>query len=331
MSEVWQGKKWPPAPPGFLFLAPAFIEIGRHLFPNEWKDDWGGLEMPGLPPRMVRDADAATREYAHIVLSIGEESYSPDFEEPPASLPALGQTPLSQLGEFRPLAALGTQSATLPAVIGRPAGYWFTDQQWDFFRSFVHDQRERARPILAKVDVAAEWLYARVFTRQITPYILLAGKGGDWRASDVNDWLPPKVEVRGMRVRSCRLLPGVAAAPSGTHWIFVSKEELLAALAADRRSVPASPEPDADEHHRNINGRSGETMTAAQVQRATDFAANALRAHPYAKRDVLREDTRAAVGLVTENQWKTKIWPLAREQAGLARRKDPGRPKKSDG
>jgi hypothetical protein len=327
MNEIWQGKKWPPAPPGFLFLAPAFTVIGRHLFPHDWKDEWGGFEMPSLPPRAIREANEATREYAHIVLSIGADDYSPDYEERPQSLLSLGQSPGPRLGELGTLATLGA-----PAAAGRSPGYWFTDEHWDFFRSFVHAQRERDKPILAKVEVAAEWLYDRVFTRQITPYILLAGKGGDWRASEVNDWLPPQAEVRAMRVRSCRLQPGVAAAPNGSHWIFVNKEELSAALAADRRRLPKPAEQaPVDPHQGEANGQAGDQMTAAQVRRATEFAANALRADRYAKRDVLLEGTRAAVGLVTENQWKTRIWPHAREMAGLPRRKEPGRPKKSDG
>jgi hypothetical protein len=227
-DELWADEQnWPLRPDGYCFLVPAINRIGRHLFADEWRDDFPCDEF-FTAPKSVGEADANTRAWAHRVLNvILGDRYTPDFVEGGRSIADLSSgflASLAPLGNLDSLASEDTQT-----LDRRERGYWFDAEQWQTFRNYLHYKNEQKKPNLLKVRRAAEWLYNRVFDGSIVPYVRHI-EGGGWQVSPPDDWQMRTPEALRQRIRYCRLVPGKPAWPSGNHWIFIKIDELDRAL-----------------------------------------------------------------------------------------------------
>lgn len=328
--ELWADQKyWPLTPKGYLFIVPAFNRIGRHLYGDAWHDEFPAKNPLPLPPARPEEADEAIRAWAHSLLSLTDgDAYSADYREPPQqplSLLTLGsQTPvtgsLARLGEG--LLAAGPTGEFGP----EQTGYRFTSHQWDRFRAVVHYQNELMKPDLEKVRIAARWLYDAVFAGTVLPHLMKQG-GGDWRASEPDDWMMPDLDRLRLRIRYARMVPGQAGSMAGSHWIFLPEPALSSALdATPQRSAASSalPEPTTSEAPTAGDDRAAAITTSAMVKQATDHVAELLRGNPYLKRGDAFISVRDVLGHVSQNQLVRSVWPDAREAAGLPRKATSG-------
>lgn len=338
-AELWAGRGWPLTDDDHEFLVPAFNRIGRHLHGEDWRDHYPSLEPLQVNARTVEEASPEERAWAHRVLfALAPDTYQEDYEEPPpqlGTLAALGAGHLPAYGGS--LNTLGRSEILEPSR--RASGWWFSKSDWERFRTAIHYQNELQKPRLAMVDEAARWLFNRVVRREIIPCAQHRLSGGQWQETSIDDWRMPNADRLRSRIRNCALTPGHPAAPGGLFWIVINKAELDAALAR------TSSEADSSDSQRPFlapssasavgvsldPAESSDPMTARQIGKATDFARAALIADKTWKRNTLLAKTREAIGFVSENQWRSTIWPTAREQAGLERSARAGRPRKSVG
>jgi hypothetical protein len=326
--ELWADRRhWPLTPKGYLFVVPGFNRIGRHLYGDSWHDEFPAKNPLPLPPAAPDEADATIRAWAHSLLSLTDgEAYSADYKEPPAqALSSLGlglggQAPgtgnLARLGE-------GLLAAGPTGDVGADqTGYRFTGQQWDRFRSVVHYQNELMKPDLEKVRGAARWLYDAVFAGSVLPHLMKQG-GGDWRASEPDDWMMPDLDRLRLRVRYARMVPGQAGSMAGSHWIFLPEAALDAALMETAGEVVSDPSTGADPETSgptSLDDSAAATTTVAMVKQATQHVAELLRNSPNLKKEDAFASVRQVIGHVSQNQLTRSVWPDAREAAGLPRK-----------
>ncbi len=338
-EELWSDqRRWPLTPPGYVFIVPAFNRIGRHLYGDSWHDEFPAKNPFPLPPPSPNEADTSMRAWAHAMLSHSVGDYGVDYREPTAKLGSLAA--LGQVSGSRRLLQLDDDPANTDSLADQSAeqtGYRFTEDKWEKFRAIVHYQNELMKPDLEKVRRAARWLYDAVFSGALAPFLMRQG-GGDWRASEPDDWMMPDLDRLRLRVRYARMVPGQAGSMAGSHWIFLPEAALDAALQTTAKVAVGAPSQD------NTSATSGPSSsddsanaitTTAMVKQAKEHVAELLRMSPNVTRGEAFASVRKAIGAVSDNQLRQVVWPEAREAAGLPRKAASGRKRraaeKSDG
>lgn len=313
-DDIWENpKRWPLAPPGYLFLVPAFNRIGRRLHGEAWEDDLAGNEFWPFLPAEPEEADPATLDWAKwMVLSDSRRSALPPEPQAEANLPSMpddgARSPLNLVHPRWP------RHLKKPEIV-EPKAFQFQGVEWDRLRERVDTRNRAIKPSVEKVSAATKWLYDAVFERKVQPF-LMRQEGGDWQASAFDDWMAPDLDTLRARVRNANMLPGQASSRGGSHWIFLPEKSLddalRSAISPSLQSVElfaiAPPVESLD---------TASPTTMVNVTRAIDFAAELLRQNSDAAKDDVYAAIQTGIGGVSRNQFEKRVWRTARDRAGL--------------
>ncbi|MCO5092718.1 hypothetical protein [Bosea sp. (in: a-proteobacteria)] len=326
-EDIWENeRRWPLAPPGYLFLVPAFNRIGRRLYGDAWQDDLGANEFwPFLPADPV-EADPATLDWAKWMV-LGERRRSTPAPEPQS------QTDLASApddGARRPPLALvhpGWQRHFKKPELITPKAFPFQDGEWDRLKERVDARNRKIQPGIEKVLAATRWLYDAIFERKIQPFIMRQ-EGGDWQASAPDDWMAPSLDTLRARVRNASMYPGAASSRDGSHWIFLPEKRLDDALQSAIAPSLLSVGLPASSCSTATAGAASPTMMV-NITRAIDRSAELLRQNNDATKEEIYAAVQADVGGISRNAFETKVLGAGRERAGFPRKGKPGRKRKS--
>jgi hypothetical protein len=289
LHSLWDTpNEWISDPVGYVFLPRAMLEIGRAHYPNEWTGDEPITRgFLSLPERSAL-ASQQVKEDVHKVLC----KERPDFVRPP--LTELPRVP-------RPISL----SATPPRRVEGPPIVTFTDAEWEAAREIYQKRYDAALPAWqrhAKVcETVASGCRSGEFVAALRPK-----DGGDvvkmppcWWNTDTLT-LTYRFEFFSLDPRR----PFLKAISERCAWICVSRDSLERFLGLLRSS-----------HESTIKGESD----------AKVFLTSRLKQDP----DLKRADAEAECETfqISQRGFRDRVWPKAREGAGLPARAPAGRKK----
>jgi hypothetical protein len=282
-----QSANWISDPDGYVFLPRAMLEIGKALYPNEWT----GAEptTPVFLPLPLGSAAARQwqKQEAHIALC--------------KERPEFGRKPLSVLPQFRTLTPRGGLSAS-----GGPIIPPFTDAEWQAAREIYRRREDAARPAWSRFAQVQKTVTDACRQGQLA-FGLRPRAGGAVYPGKAEWW---ETEGSTLRYRFEWFRMSIAAPfanglrDDDADWICIARDSLDALL-------------------RRLGLSHGGAATAKDEADATRHLADKLKENP----GMTREEASAECARfgISKRGFLNRVFPKAREKAGLPARASAGR------
>jgi len=274
---------WPSPPPGFVFLIPAFQQIGARLCGDQWRDELPPQNYYEVPPENLNEASGDDQQAARRFLS-EHGQYKPN-----ANLKEHAENPI----ELNPI-------------------------EWEDYFISIMSLNQEIDETNENLNRVAKFLGDRIFLEQLTPF-LMSANGGGWHQSNRDDWIVPRIDHLRQRIQSGRMTPGHPESTDGSHWIFLRQVELdttLEWIESNRIAVdPTSPNTQKSADTANVNGKP--RTTAKMLMQAINIAADEIQNNPNITRRALIKIIERHGLTISDNSFYKTVWPQGRSRAGL--------------
>ena len=308
LSRWHRPNSWISDPFGYVFLPRAMLEIGKALFPDEWtgKEPTTPIFFP-LPKVSVLASPNVKRD-VHSLL----RAERPDFARPP--LDALPRRP---------------DIVCLPHLHraqGRPI-VTFTEDEWAAARKIFQKREDVARPARRRYAKVCETVASACRSGDLVS-ALRPHNGGDAVEMRPSLW---NTEGAALAHRfECFSLdpsePFSGGLANREAWICVARNGLDALLALNWEAWICVTRNSLDALLASF--RPSHTSTVKSESDATRHLAERLKQDP----DLKKPDAEAECQKkfkISQRGFRDRVWPVAREDAGLPARARAGRKKKN--
>lgn len=202
-QSIWltNSRFWPKAPSRFVFLAEAFDEVGRRLFPEAWA---GSEALPPATPLADREKRTASLKRAA------------SLPPPPRIVSSYPPVTARTAIEAKPLSVLTKRS---PADIEAMRATW---------EAKLTTENADAHSLLERRDTVAQWIADRGRDGALETFALWVGGGFDPLASPASIW---NVANDWSLFADCKIRRSFTAGyPPADYYLFLSRESLTEQL-----------------------------------------------------------------------------------------------------